>query len=395
MHVSKTAATFLLFAVGTYAQTHYDFDLTLSAYKDRAASLESTHRISNIHGYVSGGKTLYTATWEPTPADAIDRIVYVGLTRDEWNYHSSWNVSEYQILVLNSFSDEAGENKYNLVYERAPDPSWKQRYTATVLSRSKLAEHLAEWAASKSTRPYRPLWISSWMDAAGLDRYNVVYGPDDQNPDDYRGNIFATEANYYQSAWRFQETVVSSAVRGMSPVTLSVVPWYGERVFAALWRKTAEVNSYPQWSLYREIEREEMEQRLADAVKMGGLVRDLVAYQKGAVEGEDDDGTLLYAAIVDNLPPAVQETYLPGQPRIPPRTTTTSKTSTTLSCPPSSTSSWTTTTRATMTTTTTAKATTTTTSTTTATATKTTTTKPASGWVRVTGLPGSLKNPGA
>ncbi|KAL3440527.1 hypothetical protein BJX65DRAFT_314719 [Aspergillus insuetus] len=181
----------------------------------------------------------------------------------------------------------------------------------------------------------------------------------------------------------------------MSPVTLSVVPWYGERIFAALWRKTAEVNSYPQWSLYREIEREEMKERLADAVHKGGLVRDLVAYPKGAKGGEEGDGTLYHAAIVDNLPPAVQETYLPSQPVILPRTTTTSKTSTMLSCPPSSASSWTTTTRTTKTTTTTAEPTTTTKSTSTTTATRSTTGEPGSGWVRVTGLPASLKKPAA
>ncbi|KAL4879216.1 hypothetical protein BJY04DRAFT_220334 [Aspergillus karnatakaensis] len=311
MHLFKAASVLLTLATAIYAQassSKYDFDLTLSEYEDRAASLASTHRVSNIHGYVSGGKTLYTATWEPIPADAIDRIVYVGLTKDEWYYHSSWNISGYHVLVQNIFANEATEDRYNIICEKMPNSGPKRRYTTQPVTLAKLKEHLNEWAAQKSDPPTRPLAINSWTSGSSP-WFNLIYGPDVESPDDYWQNIFATEIRYAQSADSFQEMIVSSAIRGMSPVTLSVAPWYdGVPLFSSLWRKTAEVNSYPQWSVYREIDRHTMEERLSAAVAKGGIVRDLVAYHKG--------DALNFAAIIDNLPPAVRETYLPGQPLV-------------------------------------------------------------------------------
>jgi hypothetical protein len=51
------------------------------------------------------------------------------------------------------------------------------------------------------------------------------------------------------------------------PVTVDVIPIYGQAKFSSLWRKVAPANSYPNWSAYREIDRGTMQGHLEEGAR--------------------------------------------------------------------------------------------------------------------------------
>jgi hypothetical protein len=65
----------------------------------------------------------------------------------------------------------------------------------------------------------------------------------------------------------FHEYVVSTGIRGTMPVTVDVIPIYGQAKFSSLWRKVAPANSYPNWSAYREIDRGTMQGHLEEGAR--------------------------------------------------------------------------------------------------------------------------------
>ncbi|KAL2837973.1 hypothetical protein BJX68DRAFT_249356 [Aspergillus pseudodeflectus] len=349
-----------------YAQTpsyHYDFDLTAANYEDRASELGGAYRLSNINGHVDGGKTLFTAVWEKTPSDATDRQVFIDQTLDEFQATLASLKNTYHPIVLNGYLNAAGKTLFASIWESSPadigfwDVTFENIYSV-------LDKRTKEYGAL--TPPIRPLWYSAYLAAPDDDRYALIWGVDHSQPND---NATNPDKPYYYGtapAKYFHEYVVSAGIRGTMPVALDVVPLYGKPMFSSLWRKVAPANSYPNWSAYREINRKTMQAHLEEGARNGGRLLSLVAYN---VQGVG----MQYAAVIDDAPPAVRETYLPGQPLWPVVTTSAS----TVDCPPTSTTSVVRmTSSVTTTTTTTAKPTTTTTTMRTTTAARTTTTKP-------------------
>ncbi|KAL2787122.1 hypothetical protein BJX66DRAFT_311616 [Aspergillus keveii] len=360
------AAAVLLSAVGAYAQVpsyHYDLDLTAANYEERASELGSAYRLSNINGHVDGGKTLFTAAWEKTPADAADRQVFIDQTLDQFQATLASLKDTYHPIVLNGYLNAAGATLFASIWESSPtdigfwDVTFENAYSI-------LDKRTKDYGAL--TPPIRPLWYSAYLGAPDDDRYALIWGVDHSQPNDNSTN--PDKPYYYGTAPAkyFHEYVVSAGIRGTMPVTADVIPIYGQPKFSSLWRKVAPANSYPNWSAYREIDRKTMQGHLDEGARNGGRLLSLVAYN---VQGLG----MRYAAVIDDSPPAVRETYLPGQPLWPVVTTSSS----TIECPPTSTTSVVRmTSSVTSTTTTTRPTTTTTLRTTTAARTTTSTTKP-------------------
>ncbi|KAJ0415829.1 hypothetical protein BJY00DRAFT_317407 [Aspergillus carlsbadensis] len=301
------AVVSLLFATWAYGQTpsyHYDFDLTAANYKDRAAELDSDYRLSNINGYVSAGKTFFTAVWEKTLVDAPDRQVFLDQTIDQFHATLASLKETHHPIILNGYLNAAGRPLFASIWESSPPDIgfWNVTFENEYYF---LEQRTKEYGAL--TPPIRPLWYSAYLAAPDEDRYALIWGVDRTQPNDTATN---PDKPYYQGtapARYFHEYVVSAGIRGTMPVAVDVIPLYGSPKFTSLWRKVAPVNSYPRWTAYREIGREALEGYLEEGARNGGRLLSLVAY---SVEGVG----MQYAAVIDDAPPAVRETYLPGQP---------------------------------------------------------------------------------
>jgi hypothetical protein len=322
------AAAALLLSTGVYAQApsyYYDLDLTAANYQGRASELGSAYRLSNINGHVDGGKTLFTAVWEKTPSAAADRQVFIDQTLDQFQATLASLKGSYHPIVLNGYLNAAGSTLFASIWESSPadigfwDVTFENAYSV-------LDKRTKDYGAL--TPPIRPLWYSAYLAAPDDDRYALIWGVDHSQPND---NATNSDKPYYYgtaAAKYFHEYIVSAGIRGTMPMTVDVIPIYGQAKFSSLWRKVAPPNSYPNWTAYREIDRKTMQGHLDEGARNGGRLLSLVAYN---VQGVG----MRYAAVIDDAPPVVRETYLPGQPLWPVVTTSSS----TVECPPTSTTS--------------------------------------------------------
>ncbi|KAL4869827.1 hypothetical protein BDV12DRAFT_196051 [Aspergillus spectabilis] len=218
-----------------------------------------------IHNYVDRGETLYSATWEKIPQGAAARQTFIDQTAAEFNAIRANLESDYHPVILNGYTDVAGETHLASIWERSPSD------------------------------------IGFWHSTPGLTRapwnlYTAIWGID--HSDGYKNSAYPPYFFGSRTLRSFNESLAGANTAGSKHGALSVHIVNGVPYFTTLSKYwAAERPAYPAQTIYRILDCEAIAGSLEKGSGAQGSLVSLVGYSDG--ESEEH-----FAAILDDVAPA-------------------------------------------------------------------------------------------